>query len=358
EIVIEIAHKLKNIKPTIEGYTHDWTLFVQGVNGNEIKHIVKKLYFIYLTVIPTLCQLDNSSPTWNVRHKRFQPPSCQRNVITRTWNVQIPGRLFLTKSPSYSHLHCAIREGEYVWTDFGPYIRRPPKHSKPLSPKRKMPDSTSLSSPAKEKLTKDSKSLLSTLDVKEPPLPAPPETSKKDRREMSIVKPSPAPLFLEKPPFVSEKPAERLSTCTTIPHPSLPTAIRKVATWKLCQTHKPPSHYFHKHSVNFVLAIREGEYVLTDRFRSMERMDRNGWMTELAEDVIYASRQARSLYCVDAITYELLQKAIKTWSPQHRIHQMTLNRFEEFHKLGPCSFCMNTNCVRWLAIRGGVQKFF
>ncbi|CAL1301367.1 unnamed protein product, partial [Larinioides sclopetarius] len=46
EVKIELGHKAwKNIKPTIESYTHDWTVFVQGVNGNEIKHIVEKVIF-------------------------------------------------------------------------------------------------------------------------------------------------------------------------------------------------------------------------------------------------------------------------------------------------------------------------
>ncbi|GBN26358.1 Protein AF-9 [Araneus ventricosus] len=46
EVKIELGHKAwKNIKPTNEGYTHDWTVFVQGVNGNEIKHIVEKVVF-------------------------------------------------------------------------------------------------------------------------------------------------------------------------------------------------------------------------------------------------------------------------------------------------------------------------
>ncbi|XP_055925309.1 uncharacterized protein LOC129957157 isoform X2 [Argiope bruennichi] len=46
EVKIEIGHRaLKNIKPTKEGYTHDWTVFVQGANGNEIKYIVEKVIF-------------------------------------------------------------------------------------------------------------------------------------------------------------------------------------------------------------------------------------------------------------------------------------------------------------------------
>ncbi|XP_055924323.1 uncharacterized protein LOC129956462 isoform X1 [Argiope bruennichi] len=46
EVKIEIGHRaLKNIKPTKEGYTHDWTVFVQGASGNEIKYIVENVIF-------------------------------------------------------------------------------------------------------------------------------------------------------------------------------------------------------------------------------------------------------------------------------------------------------------------------
>ncbi|GBN75504.1 Protein AF-9 [Araneus ventricosus] len=78
EIKIELGHKAwKNSKPNKEGYTHDWTLFVQGVNGNEIKHIVEKVIFY----LPESYQ--------DPKRIREKPPFVLSESTSRTLSIQI-----------------------------------------------------------------------------------------------------------------------------------------------------------------------------------------------------------------------------------------------------------------------------
>ncbi|KAF8789565.1 hypothetical protein HNY73_007495 [Argiope bruennichi] len=128
-------------------------------------------------------------------------------------------------------------------------------------------------------------------------------------------------------------------------------------SWKPCQFYKPPDRQIHKNSTNYVLAIRNGEYVLTNGFLTIHRRNHEDWMKELEKDVKQASwRQARSFYCADVVSYDLLWKALSTWPKDHPIRYHTINRFEENKELGPCSYCLSTNCVQWLAIRVCFKK--
>lgn len=43
---IELGHRANlRPKPTAEGFTHDWTVFVRGPEGNNIQHFVEKVVF-------------------------------------------------------------------------------------------------------------------------------------------------------------------------------------------------------------------------------------------------------------------------------------------------------------------------
>ncbi|KAF8789837.1 Protein AF-9 like protein [Argiope bruennichi] len=78
EVRIELGHKAwKNIKPTIEGYTHDWTVFVQGVNGTDIKHFVEKVIF----------HLPNSYP--DSKQIKERPPFILSESTSRSFSMQI-----------------------------------------------------------------------------------------------------------------------------------------------------------------------------------------------------------------------------------------------------------------------------
>lgn len=46
KVVLEIGHeaKLKH-KPTLDGFTHDWELYVRGCDSNDISHFVEKVVF-------------------------------------------------------------------------------------------------------------------------------------------------------------------------------------------------------------------------------------------------------------------------------------------------------------------------
>lgn len=46
QVKIELGHRatLKK-KPTAEGFTHDWSVFVRGPEGNNIQHFVEKVVF-------------------------------------------------------------------------------------------------------------------------------------------------------------------------------------------------------------------------------------------------------------------------------------------------------------------------
>jgi YEATS domain-containing protein 1/3 len=46
DIYIEIGHKAsERVKPTEEGFTHDWNVFVRGEEGSGIEHFVDKVVF-------------------------------------------------------------------------------------------------------------------------------------------------------------------------------------------------------------------------------------------------------------------------------------------------------------------------
>jgi YEATS domain-containing protein 1/3 len=47
KINFEVGHEASlKVKPTLEGYTHDWELFVRGIDGHDIGHYVDKVVFI------------------------------------------------------------------------------------------------------------------------------------------------------------------------------------------------------------------------------------------------------------------------------------------------------------------------
>ncbi|CAL1300402.1 unnamed protein product [Larinioides sclopetarius] len=103
EVGIEIAHKAwKNIKPTIEGYTHDWTLFVQGVNGNDIKHIVKKVIFHLPDSYPDPLQIkekppfvlsESTSQSFSMQIEIFFFPGAKLSKVSYIYNLSISDKV-------------------------------------------------------------------------------------------------------------------------------------------------------------------------------------------------------------------------------------------------------------------------
>ncbi|GBN05249.1 Protein AF-9 [Araneus ventricosus] len=99
EIGIEIVHKAwKNIKPTIEGHTHDWTVFVQGVNGNEIKHIVEKVIFHLPVSYPDHLQIkekppfvlsESTSRSFSMQIEIFFCAGAKLNKVSYIYNLSI-----------------------------------------------------------------------------------------------------------------------------------------------------------------------------------------------------------------------------------------------------------------------------
>lgn len=46
KVCLEIGHVAAvKVRPTPEGYTHDWELFVRGPDGTDISHFVDKVVF-------------------------------------------------------------------------------------------------------------------------------------------------------------------------------------------------------------------------------------------------------------------------------------------------------------------------
>ena len=45
-VTIELGHYANFLKePSLEGFTHDWTVFVRGKDGSKIEHFVEKVVF-------------------------------------------------------------------------------------------------------------------------------------------------------------------------------------------------------------------------------------------------------------------------------------------------------------------------
>lgn len=46
QVKLEFGHSASiRTKPSQEGFTHDWIVFVRGSEGNEIQHFVEKVIF-------------------------------------------------------------------------------------------------------------------------------------------------------------------------------------------------------------------------------------------------------------------------------------------------------------------------
>jgi len=46
QVKLELGHRASfRKKPTPEGFTHDWTVFVRGPEGSNIQHFVEKVVF-------------------------------------------------------------------------------------------------------------------------------------------------------------------------------------------------------------------------------------------------------------------------------------------------------------------------
>ncbi|GBM18363.1 hypothetical protein AVEN_22217-1 [Araneus ventricosus] len=129
--------------------------------------------------------------------------------------------------------------------------------------------------------------------------------------------------------------------------------------WKPVQSFKPVEERIFYHSTNHVLALREGEYVLTNGYETASRKTEKHWQHALEQDLRYIAKSTRSVYCVDRLSYNILARELEQWPNHHPFKtRVAVKVWETDPDLRPCSFCISTNCVKWLAIRGGVQRFF
>jgi len=51
-VKIEFGHQSISKESTVNGFTHDWTVFVKGTEGADISHIVEKVVFHLHTSFP------------------------------------------------------------------------------------------------------------------------------------------------------------------------------------------------------------------------------------------------------------------------------------------------------------------
>ncbi|GBO04642.1 Centrosomal protein [Araneus ventricosus] len=129
--------------------------------------------------------------------------------------------------------------------------------------------------------------------------------------------------------------------------------------WKSVQSFKPVEERIFYHSTNHVLALSEGEYVLTNGYETALRKTEKQWQQALEQDLRYIAKSTRSVYCVDHLSFNILARELEKW-PNHHPFKMrvAVKVWETDPDLRPCTLCLSTNCVKWLAIRGDVQRFF
>ncbi|KAF8763315.1 hypothetical protein HNY73_021511 [Argiope bruennichi] len=108
----------------------------------------------------------------------------------------------------------------------------------------------------------------------------------------------------------------------------------------------------YKHKTPYVLAAREGEYVITDGIRSFVRSDPENWDRWLNEDLRNVYFNSSSLYCVDETSYEILTRIRTAAERQNPIHKILIKVWEKDPALVPCKMCFDKDR---LAIRGGLR---
>ncbi|GBM86627.1 hypothetical protein AVEN_148619-1, partial [Araneus ventricosus] len=72
--------------------------------------------------------------------------------------------------------------------------------------------------------------------------------------------------------------------------------------WKPVQSFKPVEERIFYHSTNHVLALREGEYALTNGYETASRKNEKHWHQALEEDLRFIAKSTRSVYCVDRLS--------------------------------------------------------
>ncbi|GBM63944.1 hypothetical protein AVEN_17532-1 [Araneus ventricosus] len=182
---------------------------------------------------------------------------------------------------------------------------------------------------------------------------------RKFKGPFSSLRPKDPRIVLKRKPSPVREPSTPLQVPTFVKTPKrdMPPP-RQDKGWKPVQSFKPLEEQIFHHSTNYVLALREGKFVLTNGFETASRKNEKYWQRALEEDLRYVAKSTRSVYCVDRLSYNLLAREPEKWPNHHPFKaRVVVKVWETDPDLRPCTFCMSTNCSKWLAIRGGVQRF-
>ncbi|GBM84419.1 hypothetical protein AVEN_150283-1 [Araneus ventricosus] len=251
--------------------------------------------------------------------------------------------------------------------------------SPPAIPSQKEPTPAMDYEPTSPPALRDEKPPANDDDYKPPALNKPPVSCKKEKpsepprkfkRPSSSLRPKDLRITLKRKPRPERAPSStplKVPSFVKKPKRDVPPPKRDEQPprqdnkgWKPVQSFKPVEERIFYHSTNHVLALREGEYVLTNGYETASRKTEKHWQQALEQDLRYIAKSTRSVYCVDSLSYNVLARELVKWPNQHpfKLFLNPVKVWETDPDLRPCTFCLSTNCVKWLAIRGGVQRFF
>ncbi|GBN22492.1 hypothetical protein AVEN_13879-1 [Araneus ventricosus] len=163
-----------------------------------------------------------------------------------------------------------------------------------------------------------------------PALHEPPASSnfckpRKFKRPSSSLRPKDPRIVLKRKPSPVRAPSSNpLQVPTFAKIPKRETSKRDVPPprqdnkgWKPVQSFKPVEERIFYHSTNHVLALREGEYVLTNGYETASRKNEKYCQQALEENLRYVAKSTRSVYCVDRLSYNLLARELEKWPNHH-----------------------------------------
>uniref|UniRef100_A0A667Y742 MLLT3 super elongation complex subunit n=1 Tax=Myripristis murdjan TaxID=586833 RepID=A0A667Y742_9TELE len=90
QVKLELGHRAQvRKKPTVEGFTHDWMVFVRGPEHSNIQHFVEKVVFHLHESFPRPKRVCKDPP-YKVEESGYAgPPACQSSAL-REAHLQQP----------------------------------------------------------------------------------------------------------------------------------------------------------------------------------------------------------------------------------------------------------------------------
>ncbi|GFX32428.1 hypothetical protein TNCV_2173481 [Trichonephila clavipes] len=111
-VKLELGHNaIEKNKPTKEGYTHDWNVFVRGTNGCPIEHFIEKVVFHLHESFPKPKRVPG--PYFSEDKARPYTTRVAMNCLTACQALPWPAR-----SPDLSSI-------EHVWNMMGRRLHLP-----------------------------------------------------------------------------------------------------------------------------------------------------------------------------------------------------------------------------------------